>query len=110
MTKTQFYTPVISFNKLFLSYQPLNTPDITVIVMKFIPLSIQLKQLPPHGCSDPPEAVPLDVGHPSPRGGFHVGHPSPRGRYREVVVGDLRVVEGDLRVVDPRDGEQEVGT
>ena len=101
MTKTQFYTPVISFNKLFLSYQPLNTPDITVIVMKFIPLSIQLKQLPPHVCS---------VGHPSPRGGFHVGHPSPRGRHREVVVGALRVVEGDLIEVDPRDGEQEVGT
>ena len=110
MTKTLFYTPVLSFNKLFLSYQPLNTPDITVIVMKFIPLSIQLKQPSPHGCSDPPEAVPLDVGHPGPRCGFHVSHPSPRGRYREVVVGDLRVVEGDLRVVDPKDGEQEVDT
>ena len=67
--------------------------------MKFLPLSTQLKQPPPHGCSDPHAAVPLDVGHPSPRGSFH-----------EVVLGGLRVVVGDLRVVDPRDEEQEVGT
>ena len=49
-------------------------------------LSTHLQQPPPHGCSDPPTAVPLDVGHPSPRGRHHEVVVDPRDEEQEVVV------------------------
>ena len=72
-------SPKNLFQKILGSYQPLNTPDITIIEKKILPLSPHFLHPLPHVGGSLPAPVPMDVGHPVPSPRHHQG-----------VVGDTR--------------------